>query len=169
MTNNGNSNILFSQGTAVIFNAVGTLPENTKKRVVGVALYGYTHNKQNKGIIPNFPAENVKTFCPASDGVCGGMLNVNAGHFSYLTGSSQKEGYTFLAEKIKAAQGGGGSSAAAAPAAAAESGGDDAAAAAPAGAAAAAGGAKPKAKGFGKGGKGGKWVDSTAPPMDERR
>jgi cutinase len=74
--------------------------------VVGVALYGYTHNKQNGGTIPNYPKENVKVFCPASDGVCGGMLNVNTGHFSYLTGTSQKEGYTFLAEKIKAAQAG---------------------------------------------------------------
>jgi len=96
----------FSQGTAVIFNAVSKLPANLKSRVVGVALYGYTHNKQNNGGIPNYPKENVKVFCPASDGVCGGLLNVNTGHFSYLTGTSQKEGYTFLAEKVKAAQGG---------------------------------------------------------------
>ncbi|QDS77950.1 hypothetical protein FKW77_001513 [Venturia effusa] len=139
----------FSQGTAVVFNAVGTLPEDIKKRVVGVALYGYTHNKQNKGIIPNYPPERVKVFCPASDGVCGGMLAVNAGHFSYLTGSSQKEGYTFLAEKIKAAQAGGGSSASSSSSES-SSGGD-------------AEKAKPKTKGFGKG-KGG-WVESMAPPM----
>lgn len=88
------------------------------------------------------------------------MLNVNAGHFSYLTGSSQKDGYTFLAEKIKAAQSGGGSSAAPA----AESAGEEAA---PAEAA-----PKPKAakgKGFGLKGKGG-WVnESMVPPMNERR
>ncbi|KAF2430315.1 cutinase [Tothia fuscella] len=93
----------FSQGTAVIFNSVSKLPADLKSRVVGVALYGYTHNKQNGGSIPNYPKENVKVFCPPSDGVCGGMLAVNAGHFSYLSGPSQKEGYTFLAEKIKAA------------------------------------------------------------------
>ncbi|KAF2667705.1 cutinase [Microthyrium microscopicum] len=103
----------FSQGTAVIFNAVGNLPDAIKKRVVGVALYGYTKNKQNGGTIPKYPKENVKVFCPASDGVCGGTLNVNLGHFSYLTGSSQREGYTFLTQKIKAA---GSGAAAAAPA-----------------------------------------------------
>jgi hypothetical protein len=80
---------LYSQGTAVMFNTVSKLPENIKSRVVGVALYGYTKNKQNKGVIPNYPADRVKVFCPPSDGVCGGKLNVNAG-------------YTFLTEKIKA-------------------------------------------------------------------
>jgi cutinase len=97
-----------------MFNTVSKLPPDIKSRVVGVALYGYTKNKQNKGIIPNYPPENVKVFCPASDGVCGGKLNVNAGHFTYLTGSTQKEGYTFLTEKIKAYQPGKASAAAAA-------------------------------------------------------
>jgi cutinase len=106
--------VFHSQGTAVIFNAVSKLPPDLKSRVVGVALYGYTKNKQNKGVIPNYPPENVKVFCPSSDGVCGGKLNVNAGHFSYLTGSSQKEGYTFLTQKIKAYQPGKASAAAAA-------------------------------------------------------
>jgi len=86
----------------VIFNTVSNLPPDLKNRVVGVALYGYTKNKQNNGGVPNYPPANVKVFCPAKDGVCGGKLNVNAGHFSYLTGSSQKEGYTFLTEKINA-------------------------------------------------------------------
>jgi cutinase len=79
-----------------------------------VALYGYTHNKQNGGGIPNYPKENVKVFCPASDGVCGGLLNVNVGHFSYLMGSSQKEGYTFLAGKIRAYRSKGGAASGAA-------------------------------------------------------
>ncbi|KAE9988153.1 hypothetical protein EG327_003475 [Venturia inaequalis] len=158
----------FSQGTAVIFNAVGTLPDDIMKRVVAVALYGYTHNKQNKGIIPKYPPENVKVFCPASDGVCGGKLQVNAGHFSYLGGSSQKEGYTFLAAKIKAAQSGGGSSAAAPASAASPASAEPPAseskdeAAKP----------KPKAKGFKLFGakKKGSWVvESMGPPMNDSR
>jgi cutinase len=72
-------------------------------------LYGYTKNAQNKSLVPNYPADKVKVFCPKADGVCNGALNVNAGHFSYLADGTIKEGYTFLAAKIKAA--GSGSSA----------------------------------------------------------
>src|ERR1700712_5080380 len=91
-----------SQGTAVIFNAVMKLPEDLKKKVVGVVLYGYTKNKQNNSQIKGYPPQNTKVFCPKSDGVCNGSLNVNTGHFSYLQDGSIKEGYNFLAGRIKA-------------------------------------------------------------------
>jgi len=93
----------YRQGTAVIFNAVSALPAELKKKVVGVVLYGYTKNAQNKSLVPNYPADKVKVFCPKSDGVCNGALNVNTGHFSYLADGTIKEGYTFLAGKIKSA------------------------------------------------------------------
>jgi cutinase len=50
------------------------LDASLKAKVAGVALFGSTLNKQYKGIIPNFPAERAKTWCNASDGVCGGQL-----------------------------------------------------------------------------------------------
>jgi len=100
----------YSQGTAVIFNAVQRLPESLKNKIAGVVLYGYTKNKQNRSAIKGYPAEKTKVFCPKSDGVCNGGLNVNAGHFSYLANGNIKEGYNFLAARIRAAKSGGGGS-----------------------------------------------------------
>jgi len=131
----------YSQGTAVIFNAVSALPANVKSRVAAAVLYGYTKNAQNKGIIPNYPPSQVKTFCPKSDGVCNGALNVNAGHFSYIANGDIPAGTKFMTERIKAHGKGG-----AAPSSSEES--------APAAAAPAGKGSPKGAKGA-KGGKGG--------------
>jgi cutinase len=60
-----------------------SLSAELKGKVAGVALFGDTRNQQDKGHIPNFPPEKSKVWCNASDGVCGGQLNVNAGHLSY--------------------------------------------------------------------------------------
>jgi cutinase len=86
------------------------LPENMKNKIAGVVLYGYTKNKQNRSGIKGFPSDKIKVFCPKSDGVCNGGLNVNVGHFSYLANGNIKEGTTFLAGKIRAAKSGRGSS-----------------------------------------------------------
>jgi cutinase len=71
-----------SQGTAVMMNAISTLPADVRAKVVGVVLFGYTKNGQTKGTIPNFPNENLKVFCTKGDGVCWGQLNVSVGHFA---------------------------------------------------------------------------------------
>jgi cutinase len=74
----------YSQGAAVMHNAVSKgISADIKSKIAGVALFGDTRNQQDKGHIPNFPTEKSKVWCNASDGVCGGMLNVNAGHLSY--------------------------------------------------------------------------------------
>jgi cutinase len=98
------------------------LPEPIKQRIAGVALYGYTKNKQNNSQIKGYPPENTKVFCPKADGVCNGALNVNAGHFAYLADGTIKEGYTFLANKVKAWKPAAGGGAAAPEAPAAEGG-----------------------------------------------
>jgi cutinase len=118
-----------------MMNAVGKLPEDLKKKVVGVVLFGYTKNAQTKSSIPGYPKENVKVFCSSGDGVCGGTLLVTIGHFSYMGDGSGPQSISFLVQKINGA--GGGSSG---------SGGEAAAPAAPA-----AGG---KGKGAGAGAKG---------------
>jgi cutinase len=79
---------------------VPKLDANLKKKIAGVALFGSTLNKQYKGVIPDFPSDRAKTWCNKSDGVCGGGLNVNAGHLSYNS-KQYAEAATYLAQKAK--------------------------------------------------------------------
>jgi len=90
----------YSQGTAVIMNAVSTLPDNVKSKIAGIVLFSYTKNGQTKGSIPNFPAEKLKVFCTKSDGVCWGQLNVSLGHFAYIMNGDGPSATQFLVSKI---------------------------------------------------------------------
>ncbi|KAF2430227.1 alpha/beta-hydrolase, partial [Tothia fuscella] len=81
----------YSQGGAITHRTIEGLPQDVKDRIAGIILYGDTQFKQEGGKIKGLPAEKVKTMCngyqelksASSDGVCGGMLNVNMGHISY--------------------------------------------------------------------------------------
>jgi len=98
----------YSQGAAITHRAVESLPEQTKKRIAAIVLYGDTKYKQDGGMIKRFPPEKVKTFCngfgdlksKSADGVCDGKLNVNFGHLSY--GSTFSTAAGWLAEKVAA-------------------------------------------------------------------
>jgi cutinase len=97
-----------------MMNAVSKLSANIKSKVVGGVLFGYTKNGQMKGTIPNYPPDRVKVFCnPAAgnpakfnDGVCGGGLNVNAGHFAYMGNGDGPKAVAFLKSKIDPVLGG---------------------------------------------------------------
>ncbi|KAF1981791.1 carbohydrate esterase family 5 protein [Aulographum hederae CBS 113979] len=104
----------YSQGTAVMLNAVQGLPEAQRNRLAGGVLFGYTKNAQTRGSIPGYPADRLKVFCTTSDGVCGGTLAVTIGHFAYLRNGDGPKAIEFLTQKINAAAGPAG---AAAPAA----------------------------------------------------
>jgi len=103
----------YSQGTAVMMNAVKDLPPQIKKKVVGGVLFGYTKNAQTKGTIPNYPKDELMVFCDETspgkfgDGVCGGTLNVNAGHMVYMRNGDGPKSVNFLKSKIDAAMKGG--------------------------------------------------------------
>jgi cutinase len=84
---------MFSQGTAVMMNAVSTVSANVRSKIKGVVLFGYTKNAQKKGGIPNYPKDRVRVFCAKSDGVCGGTLLVTAGHFAYMGNGMYREFY----------------------------------------------------------------------------
>jgi cutinase len=90
----------YSQGAALQHRAIEALPKDIQSRIVAVILYGDTKNKQDGGKIKNFPTEKVKIFCNPNDGVCGGALNVNAGHMAY--NNAVKPGAEFAATRIKA-------------------------------------------------------------------
>jgi len=97
----------YSQGTAVMMNAISKLPQNIKNRIAGVVLFGYTKNKQTRSSIPGYPKERVAVYCSKSDGVCGGSLVVTAGHFSYLADGSGPKATNFLVSHINGGGGGG--------------------------------------------------------------
>src|ERR1700744_131962 len=89
-------------------NAVSTLPANVKAKLVAGVMFGDTRNKQDRGQIPNFPKDKVRIYCASSDGVCGGALNVTAGHFSYVRDGTGPKAIAFLKGKIDALGKGGG-------------------------------------------------------------
>lgn len=75
--------IAYSQGTAVVGNAISELTGSVKDRIVGAALFGYTKNKQNNGVIPNFPKDRTAVYCATFDAVCWGTLFILPDHFFY--------------------------------------------------------------------------------------
>jgi Cutinase len=116
----------YSQGAAVMHNVISKrLSADIKSRIAGVVLYGDTRNKQDRGRIPNFPADKVKVFCNKNDGVCGGMLVVNGGHLAYA--GQIGAGASFLAERVKEfrSAGGGSSSGSSGNSNGSSSGGED--------------------------------------------
>ncbi|KFH43431.1 Cutinase-like protein [Hapsidospora chrysogenum ATCC 11550] len=74
----------YSQGTAVVGNALTELSGPAKDNVVGAALFGYTKNLQNRGKIPNYPESRTQVYCSLTDAVCTGTLFILPGHFLYL-------------------------------------------------------------------------------------
>jgi len=99
----------YSQGSALMMNAVKESPKNVQDKIVGVVLFGYTKNKQTNSGIPGFPKNRVAVYCSKSDGVCGGTLAVTGGHFSYMGDGSGPKSIAFLVNQINS-RGGGSSS-----------------------------------------------------------
>lgn len=78
----------YSQGTAVMSNAVSELGAAVREQVKGVVLFGYTKNLQNGGRIPDYPRDRTEVYCNVSDAVCWGTLFIAPAHFLYTTDSS---------------------------------------------------------------------------------
>jgi cutinase len=79
--------------------ALGSLDAVTQAQVKGCVLYGYTHNKQNGGVIPGFPIAKTDVYCSKADAVCDGVLAVTAAHFSYSV-EAKINGPRFLIDHI---------------------------------------------------------------------
>ncbi|KAK8869395.1 cutinase 1 [Apiospora arundinis] len=96
------SNILlagYSQGSAVMDNAIQALDALTKDQVKGVVMYGFTRNAQDKGQVPGYPKDQTKVFCAAGDLVCVNTLDITPAHLTY--GINAPEAARFLAGTVK--------------------------------------------------------------------
>lgn len=90
----------YSQGTAVVGNAISELSSAIKDQIKGVVLFGYTKNLQNGGKIANFPSAKTKVYCETLDAVCYGTLFILPAHFLYGIESSISAP-TWLAKQIQ--------------------------------------------------------------------
>ncbi|KAK6854945.1 cutinase [Apiospora arundinis] len=80
------SNILlagYSQGSAVMTNAIQALDATTKSQVKGVVMYGFTRNAQDRGQVPGFSQAQTKVFCATGDLVCLNTLTITPAHLTY--------------------------------------------------------------------------------------
>jgi cutinase len=73
----------YSQGAAVMSNAISGLSAAVQNQIKGVVLFGYTKNLQNLGRIPNFPSSKTRVYCEIGDLVCTGTLIITPAHLLY--------------------------------------------------------------------------------------
>ncbi len=92
----------YSQGTAVVGNAVAQVSAAVQAKVKGVVLFGYTKNLQNGGVIPGFDSSKTKVYCAVGDAVCTGTLTILPAHLGYGTVDAAISAPAWLATKIGA-------------------------------------------------------------------
>jgi cutinase len=82
---------------------VPKLSPKIKSQLIAGVLFGDTKNSQTKGTITGFPQNKLKSWCSKDDGVCGGYLNVNAGHVSYRDNNDTERAADWLYAKFTGA------------------------------------------------------------------
>lgn len=90
----------YSQGSAVMNNAIQALDATSKAAVAGVVMFGYTRNAQDNGGVPGFANDKVKVFCATGDLVCRNTLTITPAHLTY--GVNADEAAQFLAQRANA-------------------------------------------------------------------
>lgn len=102
----------YSQGSAVVDNAIQELPAAQKNMVAGVVVWGFTRAEQDNLQIPGYPVAQTKVFCAQGDLVCNNTLTITAAHLTY--GRNADESGAFLAQMAQQAGAGGNAAAGAA-------------------------------------------------------
>jgi hypothetical protein len=92
----------YSQGGALMSNAIAQLPAEIKSLVIGGVLFGST-----RGSIAGFPKENWASYCASSDQVCKsrGGSGSSGSHLSYGSNGDVEKAVAYLSTKIDAAGG----------------------------------------------------------------
>lgn len=90
----------YSQGSAVVDNAIQGLDAATQARIAGVVLFGFTRNAQDNAQIPGYPKSQTKIFCAVGDLVCNDTLTITAAHLTYA--ANAPEAAQFLASMVSA-------------------------------------------------------------------
>lgn len=90
----------YSQGSAVISQAVQQMSPAQQAKMDAVVFYGYTKNMQTMGMLPGYPDADLKVFCRDDDGVCKGQLSVTSGHLAYTNDGTIMEGAQFMMSKV---------------------------------------------------------------------
>ncbi|KAE9965492.1 hypothetical protein EG328_009605 [Venturia inaequalis] len=96
----------YSQGAAVMHNAVTALTPDVKKKAIAGVLFGDTRFVADGGKIKDYPSEQTMIFCAKEsnppDATCQGKPP-NAGHFVYTTNGDGPKAIAFLTEKVETA------------------------------------------------------------------
>ncbi|POS72123.1 cutinase-2 [Diaporthe helianthi] len=95
----------YSQGSAVVDNAIQEMPAAQQAKIAGVVVWGFTRAEQDNQQIPGYPVDQTKVFCAPGDLVCNGTLTITAAHLSY--GRNADESGAFLAQMAQQASAGG--------------------------------------------------------------
>ncbi|KAH8886010.1 cutinase [Thozetella sp. PMI_491] len=90
----------YSQGSAVVDNAIQQMGPAMAAKVKGVVLFGYTRNAQDNAQIPGYPKAQTKIFCANGDLVCDNTLTITAAHLTYA--QNAPEASKFLASMVQA-------------------------------------------------------------------
>jgi cutinase len=91
----------YSQGAALTHRAIEDLPQAQKDQIVAAFTFGDTQNLQDRGQIPNFPAEKTNIICNTGDAVCRGTLTILAPHLDYRRRAPEQ--VEFISQKLTAA------------------------------------------------------------------
>jgi len=89
----------YSQGGALMSNAIPALPDNIRSKVIGGVLFGST-----RGTIDKYPKENWISLCAQSDNVCAkrGNTSGTGSHLSYSSNGDVDKAVDFLVKRVEA-------------------------------------------------------------------
>lgn len=89
----------YSQGAALVVNAIANLTEAVKNQIAAAVVFGDTQEFQDGGVIPGIDADKTALYCNLGDVICEiGFLLVTAAHSNYT--SSVPDASAFIQSRL---------------------------------------------------------------------